>query len=56
VVLYTIPTLQSLAMLGGALFAFGFFSGLIVVPLNALIQFATPTPILGKVLAGNNFV
>ncbi len=56
VVLYTIPTLQSLAMLGSALFAFGFFSGLIIVPLNALIQFATPTPILGKVLAGNNFV
>ena len=55
-VLYMIPTLQSLGTLGSALFAFGFFSGVIVVPLNALIQFATPTPILGKVLAGNNFV
>ena len=56
VVLYMMPTLESLPTLGSALFAFGFFSGLIVVPFNALIQFATPTPILGKVLAGNNFV
>jgi len=55
-VLYLLPSLGTLATLGSALFAFGFFSGLIVVPLNALIQFATPTPILGKVLAGNNFV
>jgi len=56
VTLYAIPSLDTLTLLGSALFAFGFFSGLIVVPLNALIQFSTPTPILGKVLAGNNFV
>jgi acyl-[acyl-carrier-protein]-phospholipid O-acyltransferase/long-chain-fatty-acid--[acyl-carrier-protein] ligase len=31
-------------------------AGLFMVPLNAMIQFATPTPILGKVLAGNNFM
>jgi len=55
-VLCLMPSLDTLGMLGSALFAFGFFSGLIVVPLNALIQFATPTPVLGKVLAGNNFV
>ncbi len=54
--LYMMPSLQNLVALGSTLFAFGFFSGFIVVPLNALIQFATPTPILGKVLAGNNFV
>ena len=54
--LYMMPSLHSLWTLGSALFAFGFFSGLIVVPLNALIQFATPTPILGKILAGNNFM
>ena len=54
--LYMIPSLESVSSLGVALFAFGLFSGLIVVPLNALIQFATPTPILGMVLAGNNFV
>ncbi|MCF6207096.1 MAG: acyl-[ACP]--phospholipid O-acyltransferase [Sulfurovum sp.] len=56
VTLFIMPTLDTLGALGSALFAFGFFSGLIVVPLNALIQFATPTPILGKVLAGNNFM
>ncbi len=54
--LYMIPSLESVSSLGMALFAFGLFSGLIVVPLNALIQFATPAPILGMVLAGNNFV
>jgi len=56
VALYLIPSLHSLSMLGLLLFAFGFFSGLIIVPLNALIQFATPTPVIGKVLAGNNFM
>ena len=56
VVLFVIPSLESLQALGVTLFAFGFFSGLVVVPLNALIQFLTPTPILGKVLAGNNFI
>ena len=54
--LYLIPSLESLYALGIALFVFGFFAGLFIVPLNALIQFATPTPELGKVLAGNNFV
>lgn len=54
--LYMIPSLSSLTSLGFALFFFGFFSGLFVVPLNAIIQFSTPSAILGKVLAGNNFV
>jgi len=54
--LYSIPSLSSLPSLGFALFCFGFFSGLFVVPLNAIIQFSTPSAILGKVLAGNNFV
>jgi acyl-[acyl-carrier-protein]-phospholipid O-acyltransferase/long-chain-fatty-acid--[acyl-carrier-protein] ligase len=54
--LYLIPSLESLGLLGAVLFAFGFFGGLIVVPLNAMIQFATPVQNLGKVLAGNNFI
>ncbi len=54
--LYLIPSLSHLFWLGSALFAFGFFSGLLVVPLNAMIQFATPLKSLGKVLAGNNFM
>jgi len=54
--LYSIPSLSSLSSLGFALFVFGFSSGLFIVPLNALIQFSSPSAILGKVLAGNNFV
>ncbi len=56
VTLYLIPTLSHLWALGSVLFLFGFFAGLFIVPLNAMIQFATPSKILGKVLAGNNFM
>ena len=54
--LFVLPTLNSLNLLGINLFAFGFFAGLIIVPLNALIQFFTPKEELGVVLAGNNFM
>ncbi len=54
--LYLLPSLTSLWILGTALLSFGFFSGLFIVPLNAMIQFASPNKILGKVLAGNNFM
>ncbi len=54
--LYMIPSLTSLWALGAALLSFGFFSGLFIVPLNAMIQFSSPHNILGKVLAGNNFM
>ena len=54
--LYLIPNLTSLNIVAIAIFAFGFFAGLIVVPLNSLIQFFTPNKELGVVLAGNNFM
>jgi len=54
--LYMIPSLTSLWSLGISILSFGFFSGLFIVPLNAMIQFASPHKILGKVIAGNNFV
>ena len=54
--IYMIPSLGSLLGLGIALFSFGFFAGLFIVPLNAIIQFSSPNKILGKVLAGNNFM
>jgi len=54
--IYSIPSLTSLYSLGTALFLFGFFAGLFMVPLNSLIQFSTPSNVLGKVLAGNNFM
>ncbi|TNF44046.1 MAG: acyl-[ACP]--phospholipid O-acyltransferase, partial [Epsilonproteobacteria bacterium] len=54
--LYMIPSLDSLWSLGISILSFGFFSGLFIVPLNAMIQFASPHKILGKVIAGNNFM
>jgi acyl-[acyl-carrier-protein]-phospholipid O-acyltransferase/long-chain-fatty-acid--[acyl-carrier-protein] ligase len=54
--LYVIPSLTQMWSLGTALFVFGFSAGLFIVPLNAIIQFSTPSKILGKVLAGNNFM
>ena len=56
VALYMMPSLTSLPALGTSLFVFGFSAGLFMVPLNAMIQFSTPSAILGKVLAGNNFM
>ena len=56
VALFIMPTLSSLWALGSTLFLFGFSAGLFIVPLNAMIQFATPSAILGKILAGNNFM
>ncbi len=54
--LISIPFSDSLAIIGGLFFLYGFFSGLLIVPLNSLIQFATPKGVLGKVLAGNNLM
>ena len=54
--LFFIPLLDSLPTLGLLFFFYGLFSGLFIVPLNTLIQFATPKRMMGKVLAGNNFM
>ena len=54
--LFFIPLFDSLTALGLLFFFYGFFSGLFIVPLNTLIQFATPKRMMGKVLAGNNFI
>jgi acyl-[acyl-carrier-protein]-phospholipid O-acyltransferase/long-chain-fatty-acid--[acyl-carrier-protein] ligase len=51
-----IPLFDSLLVLGILFFFYGVFSGLLIVPLNTLIQFATPKRMMGKVLAGNNFM
>jgi len=42
--------------MGLASLSFGFFGGLFIVPLNALIQFFAEERFMGKILAGNNFV
>ena len=54
--LFILPSFSSLTMIGATLFLFGFSAGLFIVPLNSIIQFATPLEILGKILAGNNFM
>jgi len=55
-VLFIIPTVSNLNLLGLLIFLFGFFAGLIIVPLNSLIQFFTPNSKLGIVIAGSNFM
>lgn len=54
--LFFISSINSLYLIGFMFFFYGFFSGLFIVPLNTLIQFSTPKRIMGKVLAGNNFM
>jgi acyl-[acyl-carrier-protein]-phospholipid O-acyltransferase/long-chain-fatty-acid--[acyl-carrier-protein] ligase len=51
-----IPGMTDTVALGCLLTVYGFFGGLFVVPLNALIQFNATDSDLGTVLAGNNFV
>jgi len=43
-------------VLGALLFVYGMAGGMLVVPLNALIQFNARERDLGRVLAGNNFL
>ncbi len=54
--LFFISSLESLTALGILFFFYGFFSGLFIVPLNTLIQFAAPKRMMGKILAGSNFM
>lgn len=51
-----IPCMGNIVVLGALLVVYGFFGGLLVVPLNALIQFNAPESEAGTILAGNNFV
>ena len=52
----SIPIIESLYISGFNFFMFGFFGGLLLVPLNYLIQFNSSQKRLGLVLAGNNFI
>ncbi len=54
--LYLIPHVTSLATIGLIFFFYGVFAGLLIVPLNTIIQLLTPQRMMGKVLAGNNFI
>ncbi len=53
--IYISTIVQSALLLAGTFLLFGVFGGLLVVPLNALIQFNARKKILGTILAGNNW-
>ncbi len=54
--LFMFSTLKQPFMMGLASVSFGFFGGLLIVPLNSTIQFFAPKKDMGKILAGNNFM
>lgn len=56
VCLAAIPAMNNVVALGCLLTVYGFFGGLYVVPLNAMIQFNAEDSDLGTILAGNNFL
>ena len=56
ITLLLLPTLASLYTIGFVFFLYGIFAGLFIVPLNTIIQLLTPRVMMGKVLAGNNFM
>lgn len=56
ITLFMITQLDTVFLLGLDILALGFFGGIFIVPLNALIQFHARDDQLGTVLAGNNWV
>ena len=54
--LFMIPWLANPWTLGTLFFLYGVAGGLLIVPLNALIQFHAREDDLGRVLAANNFM
>lgn len=55
-VLMAVPLLTTTSAFALAILCFGFFGGLFIIPLNALIQLHAPVDQLGTILAGNNWV
>ncbi len=56
ITLLLIPTSHSVEQLALLFLLTGLFGGLLIVPLNALIQFHAPAHHLGRILAGNNWM
>jgi len=54
--LFVIPYLNAVFPFALAIIGFGFFGGLFIIPLNALIQMHADITQLGSVLAANNWV
>ena len=56
ILLFIMPVLSSSISFAVAIFGFGLFGGLFIIPLNALIQWHAPSHQLGTILAGNNWI
>jgi acyl-[acyl-carrier-protein]-phospholipid O-acyltransferase/long-chain-fatty-acid--[acyl-carrier-protein] ligase len=56
IIVFIIPSSESMLCLTILFAFFGVFSGFIMVPLNSLIQLKAPRVHLGIILAGNNFI
>jgi len=56
IIVFMIPSVESMIWMAVMFTLFGIFSGFLMVPLNAHIQFLSPRVHLGTVLAGNNFI
>lgn len=56
VLVFSIPFVSSMTLMASMFMLFGIFSGLLMVPLNAHIQFLAPRVHLGTILAGSNFI
>lgn len=54
--LYLLPNLTHQWSFYLLFLGYGFFGGMLIVPLNALIQFKAGKKVQGKVLAANNFI
>ncbi|MFT7459012.1 MAG: acyl-[acyl-carrier-protein]-phospholipid O-acyltransferase, partial [Planctomycetota bacterium] len=54
--LIILPSIDNVILLSLNFIAFGMFGGLVIIPLNALIQFHAGEHKLGRVLAGNNLI
>ena len=55
-IVFMVPLFSSMGLMAVLFTLFGVFAGLLMVPLNAHIQFLSPRVHLGTVLAGSNFI
>jgi len=56
ILVFCIPFVHSMGIMALMFTFFGVFAGLLMVPLNANIQFLSPKVHLGTILAGSNFI
>ena len=56
ILVFLIPFVNNMSLMAMMFMTFGLFSGFLMVPLNAQIQYLAPRVHLGTILAGNNFI